>query len=116
MFFIMSLFGPVFTFYLYKKYSKNVTSKKFLMGLELYSFFSTIVLWMACFNYFYLRISSDVAGEEFDFLVSEYHKTFMYYIVISVCFAILGRSSLENNAFALFLFKDMKYVTISSLK
>lgn len=101
---------------MYKKYSKVFANKKILIILELYSFISCIILWMACFNYFYLRISSEVEGEEFDFLVSEYHKTFMYYVVVSICFSILGRTSFENNAVALFLFKDMKYETLGSLK
>jgi len=74
-----------------------------------------VILWIACMSYSYLRTNSAIKGEEFDFLVSEYHKIFLYYGVISVCFAILGRTSFENNAFALLLFNHMKYETMRNL-
>jgi len=86
-----------------------------LICLEIYNLFSSVILWIACLNYYYLRTNSAVKGEEFDFLVSEYHKIFLYYGVISVCFAILGRTSFENNAFALLLFNHMKFETMRNL-
>ena len=81
---------------------------KILTFFEMYFLYSSAVLWIACGNYAYIRLTDRLQGEEFDFLMSEYHKSFMYYLVIGLAFSILGYSAFANNSMMLFLFKSMR--------